>query len=593
VAHPDLAHADQETRSDPHEASADEPAGTAIGGHSFDQALEQARPDHAEERPDATTDVRMHPLTLRFHGGLEEQFADEYFERTLAQARLGLVLGIVLYALFGVLDTWIAPTHRRELWIIRYAIVCPLIAACLAFSYAPAFRRYKEAALSVLVLILALGIIAMTAIIPAPGSYLYYAGLVLVIVSSFTILRLSVPNAPVLSGVVILTYVAVALWLIETPAALLVNNLFFLVSSTIIGFLANYSMERYARTNFLQRRVIELRTRELEQKNAQLVAKNRELAESRAATIKSAQRSELIFSALSEALPGTVLDGKYRVEEKIGSGGFGTVYRGEHMLLHHAVAIKVFRPVIGHVALESLDRFRLEGISACRIHHPNAVTVLDFDVSAGSLAYLVMELLQGNSLADELHAEGKLAPRRCAQIMAPVCAVLAEAHAAGIVHRDIKPTNVFIHRSQGEELVKVIDFGIAKLTDETRDLELKSAATATGMYVGTPAYMAPERLVNEPYDGRADVYSVGVMMFEMLCGRLPFQVSGGGYWSVAMMNPLRRPPLLTEVEPSVPAELEVAVLRALSMESEQRPTAAELGAELRRFLQVSEVSGPH
>jgi hypothetical protein len=540
--------------------------------------------------------ARMHPLTLRFPKGLNEQFADEYFMHTLAQVRLGLVLAIGLYAIFGVLDTWIAPTNRRELWLIRYAIECPLLAACLAFSYAPAFRRFREIALSAIVLIMALGIIAMTAIIPAPGSYLYYAGLVLVVVYAFTLVRLTVPYATAISGIVIATYVVVALWLIETPAALLINNLFFLVSSTIIGFLANYAMERYARMNFLQRRVIERhtgalehKTEQLEQMNAQLVARNRELAESRAATIRSAQRSELIFSALSEALPGTVLDDKYRVEEKIGSGGFGTVYRGEHILLHHPVAIKVFRPVVGNAALQSLDRFRVEGISACRINHPNAVTVLDFDVSAGSLAYLVMELLQGQSLSDELAKAGKLAAGRCAHIMAAVCSVLAQAHAAGIVHRDVKPSNVFLHHCKDEELVKVIDFGIAKLSDETRDPELQ-AATATGMFVGTPAYMAPERLMNEPYDGRADVYSVGVMMFETLCGRLPFQTSGpGAYWSAAMLNPLRPPPAPHEIEPSVPEELEAAIVRAMTIDPHERPTAAELEAHLRRFLGLKEV----
>jgi hypothetical protein len=597
VAQPQLADPKPENRAD-RDAWLTHDGLVTAAPDPLDPAYDHARQDESGKPTHASLDARMHPLTLRFPKALDEQFANEYFAHTLAQVRLGLVLAIGLYAIFGVLDTWIAPTNRRELWLIRYAIECPLLAACLVFSYAPSFRRFREIALGAIVLIMALGIIAMTAIIPAPGSYLYYAGLVLVVVYAFTLVRLTVPYATAISGVVIATYIVVALWLIETPAALLINNLFFLVSSTIIGFLANYAMERSARTNFLQRRVIERHTEALEQKteqleqtNVQLVARNRELAESRAATIRSAQRSELIFSALSEALPGTVLDDKYRVEEKIGSGGFGTVYRGEHILLHHPVAIKVFRPVVGHAALQSLDRFRVEGISACRINHPNAVTVLDFDVSAGSLAYLVMELLQGQSLSDELAKVGKLAAGHCARIMAAVCSVLAQAHAAGIVHRDVKPSNVFLHHGKDEELVKVIDFGIAKLSDETRDPELQ-AATATGMFVGTPAYMAPERLMNEPYDGRADVYSVGVMMFETLCGRLPFQTSGpGAYWSAAMLNPLRPPPAPHEIEPSVPAELEAAIVRAMAVEPNQRFTAAELEAYLRRFLESERVVG--
>lgn len=586
VAHPEL-----ETGDDSRPSRAAEAAGAGPARPSADAPLTHGASGGVDARPPESTGAHMHPLTLRFPRELEDRFADEYFERTLGQVRLGLVLAFALYALFGVLDTWIAPSHARQIWVIRYAVACPVIAACLAFSYAPAFRRYKELALSSIVLVMALGITAMTAIIPVPGSYLYYAGLVLVIFYTFTLIRLSVPYAVSLAGLVIAVYVAVALWLIGTAPALLMNNLFFLVSSAIIGGIANYSMERYARSNFLQRRLIELRTQELEQRNEELVAKNLELAESRAATVRSAQWSELIFAALTEALPGTVLDDKYRVEEKIGSGGFGTVYRGEHILLHHPVAIKVFRPVVGSGALQGLDRFRLEGISASRINHSNAVTVLDFGVSAGSLAYLVMELLHGRSLADELRAEEKLPAQRCARIMAAVCAVLAEAHAAGLVHRDIKPSNVFLHQGKDHELVKVIDFGIAKLTDETRDADLQ-AATATGMFLGTPAYMAPERLINAPYDGRADVYSVGVMMFETLCGQLPFAAPGpGAYWPGALMNPFKQPRRAAEVEPGVPPELEGAILRAMAEEPEERPTAAELEVELRDYLRLEEAAG--
>jgi hypothetical protein len=550
-----------------------------------------AEPAQVDERPHASADARMHPFTLRFDGELEDAFGDEYFAGTLTQVRLALVLAFLLYSVFGVLDTWIAPEHRRELWFIRYAVADPILLACLAFSYSPRFRWYRDWTVGITILIASLGIVAMTVIIPPPGSYLYYAGLILAVVFVFTLVRLSVPHAFVLSAVIILAYVAVALWMIETPIELLVNNLFFLLSSAVIAGSSNYLMERYARTNFLQRRVIEARTHELEEKNAQLVAKNQALAESRAATARSARRSDLIFSALSEALPGTVLDDKYRVEEKIGSGSFGTVYRGEHILLHHPVAIKVFRPTVGHGALESLDRFRLEGISACRIQHPNAVTVLDFDVSAGSLAYLVMELLHGHSLADELRSEKTLPPRRCARISAAVCDVLAEAHAAGIVHRDIKPSNVFLHRNRDEELVKVIDFGIAKLTDP-REPGLRQATTGTGIFVGTPAYMAPERLGSDPYDGRADVYSVGIMMFQMLCGQYPHQTShGGGYWSAAMMNALGREPAIADEDASVPAQLEAIVISALTKDPEERPMAAALEAELERYLRREEFVG--
>jgi serine/threonine protein kinase len=412
-----------------------------------------------------------------------------------------------------------------------------------------------------------------------PGSYLYYAGLLLIVAWTCTLVRLTLPHATVATVATMLVYFLVAIWWNRTSALLVVNNMFFLTSAAIIGFGANYTMERYARTNFLQRRLIDSRTRELEEINAELVVKNRMLAESRAETLNAARRSEQIFSALSDALPGKVLDDKYRIAEKIGSGGFGTVYRGEHIFLHHPVAIKVFRPSVGHGSEESLDRFRREGISACRINHPNAVSVLDFDVSMGSLAYLVMELLRGRSLADELRSGRSLPPRRVAQIAASVYDALAAAHAAGIVHRDIKPSNVFLHQARGEEQVKVIDFGIAKLMDGD-DVD-RAQVTVAGTLVGTPAYMAPERLLGLDYDGRADVYSAGVMMYEMLSGRLPFESGKGEYWSVARMHLVESPPRLGALARGVPPELEAVVDRTMIKEPEQRPTAAEVATTLR------------
>ena len=544
---------------------------------------ETPRTPSADERPHRSARVRMHPVTLRFEPPLEEEFQAEYFGRTLTQVRFALVLGLALYTLFGILDLWIAPAQQRALWTIRYAIVAPVLVAGLALSYHPAFRRYGVIVLSIVVLVASLGIVGMTSIIPAPGKYLYYAGLLLAVTWTFTLVRLSVPVATSLAAITVVAYVAVAIWLNPTALELVVNNLFFLLSAVIIGFSANYSMERYSRSNFLQRRLIAARTTELEQKNVELVMKNRMLAESRAETLRTAIRSELMFSALSDALPGTVLDEKYQIEEKIGAGNFGTVYRGEHLFLHHPVAIKVFRPAIGNAAVDSLDRFRLEGISACRIDHPNAVTVFDFDVSHGSLAYLVMELLQGNSLSEELRQRGKLEPRRAIHVAAVVCDVLAEAHAAGIVHRDIKPSNVFLHRSKGEELVKVIDFGVAKLTGEGAGA-VPSSATLTGGFVGTPAYMAPERVSKDAYDGRADVYSVGVMLFEMLTGQLPFESKDGGHWGLAMMHVSKEPPRVSELQPDVPRALDEAVRSALVKEPANRPTALEMALTLRRAM---------
>jgi len=525
---------------------------------------------------------KMHPVTLRFTPDLEAAFQEEYFQRTMLQVRGALLLGFLLYTVFGVLDTWIAPAHRQILWTIRYAIVAPLLIVAIALTYQEFFHRYREPIVATAVLIASLGIVAMTAIIPAPGNYLYYAGLLLAIVYTFTLVRLSIGVSTGISLATMAAYLLVAVILSRTPIELVINNLFFLTATIIIGLSANYTMAKYARTTFLQRRVIEMHTAELQQMNVELLIKNKLLAESRAQTLSTAKRSELIFSALTETLPGTVLDEKYRLAEKIGAGSFGTVYRGEHILLHHPVAVKVFRPAVGHLALESVDRFRLEGISACRINHPNAVTVLDFDISAG-LAYLVMELLRGRSLAEELRIREKLSCLICANVAACVCDALAEAHEAGILHRDIKPSNVFLHQTQSEYTVKVIDFGVAKLTGAAANGDQQS--TIAGLVVGTPAYMAPERLLDEPYDGRSDVYAVGVMMYEVLTGRLPFTAHGADYWSVAKMHIVDSPPPLSGAGVDVPNEMEEIVFDALSKTPEHRPTAKSLGTRLHQFLQ--------
>jgi hypothetical protein len=529
------------------------------------------------------SETGMHPVTLHFAPTLEREFRAEYHAHTLPIVRLALALGVVLYTLFGILDALIAADQRYDLWFIRFAIVVPVMLGTLGFTFAPSFQRFREPVLFVAMLVAALGIVAMTAIIPRPGSYLYYAGLLLAVMFAFSLLRLRLMSATAVTILTVASYVVSAIWINPTPGALMVNNLFFLLSAFIIAFAAQYAIERYARTNFLQRRLIATRTEELERSNVELRSRNVALAESRAETVRAAQRSELIYSALSEALPGTVLDEKYRVEDKLGSGSFGTVYRGIHLHLNHPVAIKVFRPTVGSGAPEALDRFRLEGITACRIAHPNAVTVLDFSVAVGSLAYMVMELLDGRSLADELEAVGKLPGDRCRRIAAEVCDVLTAAHEAGLVHRDIKPSNVFLHHVKDEEQVKVIDFGIAKLmdADEVTVDSAGSRRTATGVLMGTPAYMAPERFNAEPYDGRADVYAVGVLLYEMLTGTLPFTSKSTGNWSFAMMIGLTDAPRPSSVEPSVPPDLDEIVRRALAKKPDARPSAAELARLLR------------
>ncbi|MBK6313606.1 MAG: response regulator [Blastocatellia bacterium] len=317
--------------------------------------------------------------------------------------------------------------------------------------------------------------------------------------------------------------------------------------------------------------------RVLERKNAELTAKNEELVRSRDELLKSQQQAANFFSALADVLPGTVLDEKYKLEEKIGAGGFGTVYRAVHLGLDRLVAVKIFKPASGTVTQEGLDRFRLEGVRACQIQHRNAVAVSDFGVSTAGIAYLVMELLEGRTLTDELQDAGRLSPERCVEILTPICGVLAEAHAAGIVHRDIKPDNIFLHRSKDGEIVKVLDFGLAKLLD---DSPAPSAQNLTvGTVLGTPTYMSPERLNDSPYDGQSDVYSTGILLYQMLTGNVPFQSREGDYWAVAIMHLTKTPPSLRESNPGLTPEIEEVVLRSLAKDPSARPSAESLATD--------------
>src|SRR5262249_17694907 len=151
----------------------------------------------------------------------------------------------------------------------------------------------------------------------------------------------------------------------------------------------------------------------------------------------------------------------------------------------------------------------------------NAISILDSGVTSGGIAYLTMELLVGWTLTQELKDKGRLSLCRATEILIPICDVLSKAHTVGIVHRDIKPDNIFLHQGEEGEVVKVVDFGIAKLMGEEWG-SVAESLTGTGSFIGTPVYMASERLANKPYDGKADVYSLGVVLYEMLCGQVPF-----------------------------------------------------------------------
>jgi len=265
---------------------------------------------------------------------------------------------------------------------------------------------------------------------------------------------------------------------------------------------------------------------------------------------------------------------RYQVLGVLGSGGFGAVYRARHLGLDREVAVKVMH---GHLlANESaVRRFAQEGVSACRVKHPNAVAVLDAGSTAQGVPYLVMEFLEGHSLQEELAHEGALRLRRSAEIIAPVCEALAEAHRSGIVHRDIKPANILLSTALQGEVVKVLDFGIAKFLEDR-----PGAPNTAGEVAGTPQYMAPERLLGERSDARSDAYSVGVTFYEMLTANLPFTASGSSPFSMALRQ-LREPPRpLQDYRPDLPAPLCDLTMRFLSRDPADRPTIDEFRSEV-------------
>ncbi len=277
--------------------------------------------------------------------------------------------------------------------------------------------------------------------------------------------------------------------------------------------------------------------------------------------------------ALGQMGPGTLLDHRFLLQEPIGKGQFGIVFKAQHLQLERPVAVKVLKAGVEEPE-DLMARFLREGRSACRLDHPNAVTVLDFSITEEGIPFLVMEFLEGHSLDVELRRVGRLSVSRVSEILLPVCAVLAEAHASGVIHRDIKPQNIFLHRNRQREVVKVLDFGVAKLVHESmRGQRL----TLEGIGPGTPLYMAPERFEEKPYDGRADVYSLGVVMYELFSGHPPFiDLTDNNPIRLALRHLDEEPVSLRRKVPGLPAKVDELVLAALAKDPGNRPQALEL-----------------
>lgn len=287
-----------------------------------------------------------------------------------------------------------------------------------------------------------------------------------------------------------------------------------------------------------------------------------------------------------DPLVGRTFDDKYRLDERLGEGGMGTVYRATHLLIDRPVAIKVLneRFVTDEAAQE---RFRREARAAGRLQHTNAVTVTDFGRTQDGLVYIVMELLEGKSLREVLAREAPLDTARAVSLMLQICAAVAAAHEAGIIHRDLKPGNIFVvQRKHAPPIIKVLDFGIAKLATEQDGREVKNI-TQTGVMIGTPRYMSPEQCDGAELTPASDVYSLGVILYEMLTGTTPF--SGPTPLAVALKHSSEMPRPPREFVPTIPQPLEDLVLRALEKKPEDRPPDA--GAFRRELYTTAEKLG--
>jgi serine/threonine-protein kinase len=274
-----------------------------------------------------------------------------------------------------------------------------------------------------------------------------------------------------------------------------------------------------------------------------------------------------------------MLAGRYRLEKKLGQGGMGKVYRATDMSLNREAAVKMIRDEF-FADRKAIEKFRQESQLTGSLAHPNVVTVYDFGVEAGQRVFLVMELLEGITLRDELRAKKRLDAARALELFEGICAGVGAAHARGLIHRDLKPENIFLLQKAATEVVKITDFGIAKTlpqsADETRD-------TITGVVVGTMKYMSPEQLRGRSASPRWDLWALAVIAYEALSGCAPFTGEDSVMLQSAIMG-VNFPPLTT-VLPDAPLPWQRFFEGAFAHDEEQRPeSVAVFWKELRECL---------
>jgi serine/threonine-protein kinase len=292
------------------------------------------------------------------------------------------------------------------------------------------------------------------------------------------------------------------------------------------------------------------------------------------------------LSKTDDSIIGRTLAGKYRIDERLSEGGMGSVYRGTHILMDKTVAVKVLQPSLA-ADEKIVARFSREARAASRISHPHALSVTDFGEDEDGVVFLVMEYLSGKTLKEIIRDDGPLPLTRVVEIMKQVCGALDAAHEQGVVHRDLKSDNIMMVSTNGSDYAKVLDFGIAKIKEREGDYD--PGLTAPDLVIGTPQYMSPEQCSQtQEIDARSDVYSLGVILYEMLVGHVPF--TGSSPTTIMLKHMQDEPPSVLEERPDLPPAVGLIISRALAKLPENRyrsagalvndlSIAAESGAE--------------
>ena len=294
-------------------------------------------------------------------------------------------------------------------------------------------------------------------------------------------------------------------------------------------------------------------------------------------TVRICPRDGTVLSpATDDPRVGTTLDGKYRLDTVLGRGGMGSIYRATHLMLDKPVAVKLINADLAP-SPEMVRRFQREARAASNLNHPNIAAAFDLGQTTDGTLYIAMELVSGQSLKEAIRTGGPMASVRIVRILGQVASALAAAHANGIIHRDLKPQNIMLTQAAGGgEVAKLLDFGIAKTFDDNA-----TQLTSTGLVLGTPQYMSPEQAAGRPIDGRSDLYSLGIILFEMLVGEVPFNDPSTPAVLVKHLTEPAPPPSKRRPDLAIPVAIESVALRCLEKEPGARyQTATEFATAL-------------